>query len=331
MKENKAAKVLGKALEDFSCQADTLSPVASGCMGKIQVYVNVSYADPKNILANLTTDDTGNILVTNVSSKSIALSSTLQINGKEVNGTLDDGLTAISTSLSDALENIATTSKALTSRVVTLEENQASLSAQLAQNNTSVATNASSISNLTRKVGDILSSLSASASPSAVSIPSFTPFVASSAAELGLNNFDTTNATISGVLNVLGRTTLNDLGFTGNFTSGLLAINGLGDDGAANINSIAGNLKLQNLGLGGLDILSGKVLVGLDGNVTIQQSLNASVINTQKLNIVTTDTTASSSGVLSASAGVGEVVKGSNRSEERRVGKECRSRWSPYH
>src|SRR3712207_9540743 len=26
-----------------------------------------------------------------------------------------------------------------------------------------------------------------------------------------------------------------------------------------------------------------------------------------------------------------EVLKGADRSEERRVGKECRSRWSPYH
>ena len=25
------------------------------------------------------------------------------------------------------------------------------------------------------------------------------------------------------------------------------------------------------------------------------------------------------------------TTKGKNRSEERRVGKECRSRWSPYH
>ena len=29
--------------------------------------------------------------------------------------------------------------------------------------------------------------------------------------------------------------------------------------------------------------------------------------------------------------GVGKVVKALCRSEERRVGKECRSRWSPYH
>ena len=29
--------------------------------------------------------------------------------------------------------------------------------------------------------------------------------------------------------------------------------------------------------------------------------------------------------------GVNVHVKGGTRSEERRVGKECRSRWSPYH
>src|SRR2546425_11225361 len=30
-------------------------------------------------------------------------------------------------------------------------------------------------------------------------------------------------------------------------------------------------------------------------------------------------------------AGVDEIVRHVDRSEERRVGKECRSRWSPYH
>ena len=29
--------------------------------------------------------------------------------------------------------------------------------------------------------------------------------------------------------------------------------------------------------------------------------------------------------------GIGDVLQASVRSEERRVGKECRSRWSPYH
>ena len=44
--------------------------------------------------------------------------------------------------------------------------------------------------------------------------------------------------------------------------------------------------------------------------------------------------------VLGAAGGIGQALalllktqlpSGSERSEERRVGKECRSRWSPYH
>ena len=34
---------------------------------------------------------------------------------------------------------------------------------------------------------------------------------------------------------------------------------------------------------------------------------------------------------LSLPAILGQLIVGHRRSEERRVGKECRSRWSPYH
>ena len=36
-------------------------------------------------------------------------------------------------------------------------------------------------------------------------------------------------------------------------------------------------------------------------------------------------------GMVSAAGGEGGWLEGGARSEERRVGKECRSRWSPYH
>ena len=36
-------------------------------------------------------------------------------------------------------------------------------------------------------------------------------------------------------------------------------------------------------------------------------------------------------GVVRAVDGVSYAVRSGERSEERRVGKECRSRWSPYH
>src|SRR3712207_9161670 len=35
--------------------------------------------------------------------------------------------------------------------------------------------------------------------------------------------------------------------------------------------------------------------------------------------------------VASSLSGPGDVIYDGDRSEERRVGKECRSRWSPYH
>src|SRR2546429_10023584 len=38
-----------------------------------------------------------------------------------------------------------------------------------------------------------------------------------------------------------------------------------------------------------------------------------------------------SAGELVAIAGIDTIEIGETRSEERRVGKECRSRWSPYH
>ena len=38
-----------------------------------------------------------------------------------------------------------------------------------------------------------------------------------------------------------------------------------------------------------------------------------------------------SEGIQLANAKIDEIRNGFSRSEERRVGKECRSRWSPYH
>jgi hypothetical protein len=133
-------------------------------------------------------------------------------------------------------------------------------------------------------------------------------FTASSSAELGLTDLSLNSATISGMLNVLGRTTVTDLGITGHLTTGVLGINGLDDDGLASINTI-GTLKLQDHLTGGLDILSGKITIDTDGNMLIKESITAKTVTTQKLNI-TTDTTASSSATLSASAGVSTMTTG---------------------
>ena len=139
------------------------------------------------------------------------------------------------------------------------------------------------------------------------------PVNVSSAADLGLGeDVQLSTATVSGNLNVLGKTTVNDLGVTGNVSMGLLKINGLDDNGNASINTLSGNLKLQNYGMGGLDILSGKVVIDKDGNVNIQKTVTAKTVNTEKLNITTAGGTATSSAALSASAGTATINKNSD-------------------
>ena len=106
------------------------------------------------------------------------------------------------------------------------------------------------------------------------------------------------DATVSGTLSVLGRATFNDVGITGKLNIGMMAINGLNDDGFAEINTVAGPLKLQSHGLFGLDILNGKVTIAENGNMKVDGE-----VTLKKLNIDTTD-------VASASLGTATIISG---------------------
>jgi hypothetical protein len=299
MKATKPGQAIGKALEDYSGDGT----------GNILVFVNVSFADPKKQLANIITDDNGNIAISNISSTSVTLPENLQIGTKEVGGTLNNALLAISDSITthenklntlqtDVL-GLATDSAKLNTRLATLE---ASASSQIAQASDRVASTAADVVSLNKKVDDIISSLSA--------MPVM-PVNVSSAADLGLGeNVQLSTATVSGNLNVLGKATVNDLGVTGNVSLGLLKINGLDDNGNASINTLSGDLKLQNYGMGGLNILSGKVTIDKNGNVNIQKTVTAKTINTEKINITTA--TATTSAVLSASAGTATINQNSD-------------------
>ena len=97
---------------------------------------------------------------------------------------------------------------------------------------------------------------------------------------------------------VLGRTTVNDLGVTGNINSGLLAIHGI--DGE--IYTIAGDLKLQSLGLGGIDILNGKVTIDTKGNIVTKGEITA-----KKVNIDESDSGSKSVGDIIIKAGETEA------------------------
>ena len=93
------------------------------------------------------------------------------------------------------------------------------------------------------------------------------------------------NATLSGNLMVLERTTLSDVGITGKLNSGLLVVNGfdtVSGKTASTINTLSGDLFLQNEGLGGINILSGKVVFDKNGNVNLSGVLSAQSIEAEQ-------------------------------------------------
>ena len=98
--------------------------------------------------------------------------------------------------------------------------------------------------------------------------------------------------------------------------------------------------------------MSGTVTVGTNGQGTISIPIAADNLTEgsetltvtaqgQSASVVINDTSLTPQPTYTLSASVGTVQEGSSaqfllattnvRSEERRVGKECRSRWSPYH
>lgn len=115
------------------------------------------------------------------------------------------------------------------------------------------------------------------------------------------------SATVSGDLMILGRTTVTDLGVTGNITAGVMAIHGL--DGT--IGTLGTPLKLQPLATNGIDMFSGKVTFATNGDIVTKGSLTAKSIDTDKLNVtVATAEEATGSAVLSASAGTITIEAG---------------------
>jgi len=97
-----------------------------------------------------------------------------------------------------------------------------------------------------------------------------------------LGDIEIKSATISGDLMVMGRTTVTDLGVTGNINAGVLAIHGL--DGE--INTLAGDLYLQKDGLNGVDILDGKVVIDTDGNMTVAGTIAADTVESNKYTVL---------------------------------------------
>jgi hypothetical protein len=131
-----------------------------------------------------------------------------------------------------------------------------------------------------------------------------------------MNSFTFEDASVSGELNVLGRTVLSDTSVTGKFTTGLLTVNGLDDSvatPAATLNTLSGPLMIQSTGLQGIDLLNGKITIDTSGNLVSTGDITAKTIHADeadfgKLNIQAEDTAAASVGEATIPAGQTSIV-----------------------
>jgi hypothetical protein len=116
---------------------------------------------------------------------------------------------------------------------------------------------------------------------------------ASTSAEIidSLGDIEINNATVAQDLMVLGRSTVTDLGVTGNINAGLLSIHGLdpsvnSGQGGATIGTIAGDLYLQHDGVGGVDILAGKVVIDTEGNIKVEGTITAENVEAKNYTVL---------------------------------------------
>ncbi len=280
MKATAPGVIIGRALEAFTGSGN----------GKIMTFVGVSYGDSTKVLASLQLDANGNLILPNTDPEA------------EVT-TLGGSAVSPSAVKKDLGWNIADIIRRLTK----LEEKIASSSGALTAD-----AGSTEISNLSTSVGNIkldqdairdrVASLEADlalfASGSAILAP--TP-AASDSAELGIDRIDARDVFISNSLSVGGRTTLSDVGITGRMNIGLLAIEGLSENGFATLNTTTGALKIQSDGLHGVDILDGKVVIEPTGAMKVDGS-----ITVKKVNIDTSD-------IAGASLGTATLIEGQTK------------------
>lgn len=333
MKATKAGVVVGKALEDWTLGAgkDT-----------VMVLVNVSYVEPveqQNMLASLTFDANGNLILPDVNPEDEVTAlggSVVSHQSSEVKKDLAWTLGDIVRRLTKLKEQTSSHSEFI-SESKTLKQVQgdningsnkeiASLSADLA----SLKLKTSSLEDKTSSLEAQLSTLNLLVPRSLGEVGALITNTASTSAQLGLENLDTKNATISGTLSVGGRTTLSDVGITGRMNIGLLSISGLDSCGstpeveeqsrstsgvgecdngfAASINTASGPLMLQSDGFNGVDMLNGKIVIDTKGNMKVVGALTVGKLNVDDGTPL--ENSASNGAVAAASIGGGIVERG---------------------
>ncbi len=292
-KATRPGPTIGRAMEAYSGESE----------GRVTAYVTMGWYDPDVYLT-----DTGDInIFANEDTKSILTKYSVKKGEEKVDragvfselaagniiaGAIDTkSLTIAGVNILDLFDKSlvdSTASAALANKVDVLGEKVDSL----IERTTIIEQLAQETASQAALLNDLLNSPLGSASSSA-------------SLESAIADLDIKNATVSGDLMVLGRTTLSDLGVTGNITAGLLSINGLDDSSchphenedplipgqARNDNTkdnncravatinVLGDLYLQSKGIGGVNIMAGKVTIDTKGNIVTRGEITATKVN----------------------------------------------------
>ncbi len=259
MKATKSGVSLGRALNSFN---------GSG-VGKVIVYVDTGFADPSDILANLTIGNDGSLLGSNITADKLTVSgdvtvggivsanrynldaSTLNMAGSLASLPVDSQNRA---SIADALNILAQAQNTTESRIGDLEAKEASTAAALADAQTlgaqaveqvaslddKVASTSASVANLSSQIDALLASIMGDSNPST---PSASPTPSS---DLALTPPSIMFASDSATLNTL--TVTSEATVSGNLTAyeGIFqdSLKSLGDTFLGKTN-IAGDLSVD--------------------------------------------------------------------------------------
>ncbi len=210
VKATAPGQVIGRAMADWSGNG----------VGKVVIFIGVSYADPANVLANMVLDDQGHVVMSGVNSGSVQLSSGLNINGQVVNGSLDNALLTMAGTFATQRDSIASLQNdvlAQAAKLETIDDKVATQQTQIAETNVlaaqaidhantlddKVASTSANLNDLSKRIDDLLSSLggnsaSSSASPSGQ--------IADNS-----NNNDNLNLTSPTIMLATDSATLNDI------------------------------------------------------------------------------------------------------------------------
>jgi len=292
VKATSAGNILGHALEGYN----------SNGTGSVKVYLQTGWYDPNAYLTS-----TGSYSVTpkdNLSSNpsDFVLKNSLGETIQNVGAFSEAAIANLRTGFIDA-QNISTNN--LTIAGQTLKDYVASNSGQTEYD----LSNDPLFQDLQAKTADLQTKMDVMSQrlDEQASVSAFLTEIlqnqigASNSADLNLNlgNVNIQSATVSADLMVLGRTTVSDLGVTGDINAGLLSIHGLEGE----IDTLGSNLYLQKNGLFGVDILDGKVVIDPQGDMTVAGTVTADVVKANTFEVLGETT-----GTASISAGLTSVV-----------------------